>query len=98
MTADRSARSRKAREKARQKLEAALLLEIDPDGTLPPDERAARLKSAVSAHYANLAYKKAKAEHEAAFAAGKAVGPSGATDEPTSGTTTSPLKTEQESR
>ena len=97
-TSDRTARARRGMEIARAKLEAKLLQEIDPDGTLPEKERAARLKSAVSAHYAQLAYQKAKKQAEAAFAAEKAVGPSVAPDGPTCETTSGALKTEQESR
>lgn len=42
-------------------LDARLLAEIDPDGTLPPDEAARRLARARRAHFIDLAGRSAKA-------------------------------------
>jgi hypothetical protein len=53
-----SAPGRKA---AADSLEARLLAEIDPDGSLPPDQRAVRLARARKAHYTQLAYRSARA-------------------------------------
>jgi hypothetical protein len=57
-TMEVSANGRKA---AADSLEARLLAEIDPDSTLPPDKRAARLARARKAHFTQLAYRSARA-------------------------------------
>lgn len=61
-TPDRTARTAPAR--------AALLArferEVDPDGTLPPDERARRVENKRRAHYSRLALKSARARRLAA--------------------------------
>lgn len=46
---------------ARDALEARFEREVDPDGTLPPDERAKRARNAKRAFYQSLAIKSAKA-------------------------------------
>ena len=46
---------------ARDALEARFEREVDPDGTLPPDERAKRARNARKAYYQALAIKSAKA-------------------------------------
>lgn len=53
-----SAPGRKA---AADSLDARLLADIDPDGSLPPDERARRLALARKAHFTLLAYRSARA-------------------------------------
>ena len=50
-TADRSARTRPAREKFLQRFER----EVDPDGVLPPDERRKRAEHAKRAYMLRLA-------------------------------------------
>jgi hypothetical protein len=50
-TVDRSARTRPAREKFLQRFER----EVDPDGTLPPDERRRRAEHAKRAYMLRLA-------------------------------------------
>jgi hypothetical protein len=50
-TYDRSARTRPARQKFLQRFER----EVDPDGTLPPDERRRRAKHAKHAYMLRLA-------------------------------------------
>lgn len=50
-TTDRSARTRPAREKFLQRFER----EVDPDGTLPPDERYRRAEHAKRAYMLQLA-------------------------------------------
>lgn len=49
-TQDRSARTRPAREAFLKRFER----EVDPDGKLPPDERARRAKHALRAHMLRL--------------------------------------------
>jgi hypothetical protein len=49
-TADRSARTRPAREAFLKRFER----EVDPDGKLPPDERARRANHALRAHMLRL--------------------------------------------
>lgn len=49
-TADRSARARRGYDGLVAKFER----EIDPDGTLPPAERAKRVKSRLKRHYAEI--------------------------------------------
>lgn len=56
-TDDRSARTRNARAKFNLRFEH----QVDPDGTLPPTERAKRAESARKAYFAALALKSAKA-------------------------------------
>lgn len=51
----------KARAALRENLERA----ADPDGTLPPEERARRAEQLVKAHYARLAYESHKARRAA---------------------------------
>jgi hypothetical protein len=46
---------------ARATFAASFELEVDPDGTLPPEERAARADAARRAHYLRLAAKSAQA-------------------------------------
>ncbi len=64
-TADRSARTAPAR--------AALMdrfaLEVDPDGVLPPDERARRAEHKRKAYFSRLALKSAKARRARAVVA-----------------------------
>jgi hypothetical protein len=50
-TADRSARTRPARQAFLNRFER----EVDPDGTLPPDERRKRAQHALRAHMLRLA-------------------------------------------
>ena len=45
----------KATAPARAGLEARFEREVDPDGILPPDELARRVKSAKTAHYSRMA-------------------------------------------
>lgn len=56
-TSDRSARTRNARAKFDERFER----EVDPEGILPPEERAKRAENARKAHFARLAFKSAKA-------------------------------------
>jgi hypothetical protein len=56
-TPDRSARTRNARAKFDERFER----EVDPEGVLPPAERAKRAESARKAYFARLAFKSAKA-------------------------------------
>lgn len=56
-TADRTARTAPARAALMERFER----EVDPDGTLPPDERARRAESKRKAHFQRLALKSAKA-------------------------------------
>jgi len=56
-TPDRSARTANARAALMQKFED----QVDPDGTLPPDERARRAEHARKAYFQRLALKSAKA-------------------------------------
>jgi hypothetical protein len=56
-TPDRSARTANARKAMLDKFEQ----QVDPDGTLPPAERAQRAEHARKAHYKRLALKSAKA-------------------------------------
>ena len=46
---------------ARDALEARFERQVDPDGILPPDERAKRARNAKKAYYQALAIKSAKA-------------------------------------
>lgn len=39
-------------------------LQVDPDGTLPPEERASRARYALKAHMANLALRSAQARRK----------------------------------
>lgn len=57
ITTDRSARTRNARAKFDERFER----EVDPNGVLPPDERAKRAENARKAYFAALALKSAKA-------------------------------------
>lgn len=61
-TENRSARTAKARAALQAKFE----LEVDPDGSLPPAERARRAEHARKAYYTRLALKSAKARRDAA--------------------------------
>lgn len=63
-TPDRTART----EPARQGMQARFEREIDPDGTLPPAERARRAESARKAYFLGLSLKSARARREAAEA------------------------------
>lgn len=45
----------KATAPARRGLEAKFEREVDPEGVLPPEELAARVKSAKTAHYSRMA-------------------------------------------
>lgn len=54
---DRAAATAAARAAAESRFER----QVDPDGTLPPAERAQRAESARKAFYATLAYRSAKA-------------------------------------
>ena len=65
-TADRSARTAKARKALFAKFEA----QVDPDGTLPPAERARRAEYAYKAHFQRLALKSAQARRRRADQAG----------------------------
>lgn len=60
-TADPEARSRPGRDAAFKRFED----QVDPDGTLPPDERFRRAKSAQSAHMAQLAFRREAAKRAA---------------------------------
>lgn len=56
-TPDRAARTAKARAALAGKFER----EVDPDGVLPPEERARRAEHARKAHYTRLALRSAQA-------------------------------------
>lgn len=60
-TDDRTART----EPGRQAFFARFERQVDPDGTLPPDERAKRAESARKAHFSRLAFESAKARRVA---------------------------------
>jgi hypothetical protein len=64
-TEDRTARTAKAH----QALEDKFLRQVDPDGLLPPAERAKRAANARQAHYARMALKSAQARRRKAGAA-----------------------------
>lgn len=59
-TADPSARTAKARAAALERFER----QVDPDGTLPPAERARRAEHARKAYFAGLALKSAQARRK----------------------------------
>lgn len=63
---------------------AKLTREIDPDGVLPPEELAARLKNAKSAHYQRMALRKHVLERKRKEKASKAAGAPAATGAPAS--------------
>lgn len=63
-TADPTART----EKARSAFEASFEKKVDPDGILPPDERARRAKHALQAHYAAMRLKSATTRRKKAAA------------------------------
>lgn len=63
-TPDRSARTAPARRALMEKFER----EVDPDGTLPPEERAKRAESLRKAYFRRLALKSAKARRNAVAA------------------------------
>lgn len=56
-TEDRAARTAKARQALASKFER----EVDPDGVLPPEERARRAENARKAHYTRMARRSAQA-------------------------------------
>lgn len=56
-TPDRAARTEKARKAALDRFER----QVDPDGTLPPAERAKRAENARKAYFSRLALKSAQA-------------------------------------
>jgi hypothetical protein len=56
-TEDPSARTRNARAAFDERFER----EVDPEGVLPPEERAKRAKNARKAYFAKLAFESAKA-------------------------------------
>lgn len=56
-TSDATARTEPGRQAMRDKFER----EVDPDGTLPPEERARRAEHARKAHFTRLALKSAQA-------------------------------------
>lgn len=60
-TPDRSARTAPAR----AALMASFERKVDPDGTMPPDERARRAEHARKAHFQRLALKSARARRQA---------------------------------
>ena len=60
-TEDRTARSQPGRDAAEDKLREKLLIQVDPDGTLSPQEREKRLKNARAAHFQQLAFRSARA-------------------------------------
>lgn len=64
-TPDRSARTAPARAALMAKFER----EVDPDGTLPPDERARRAEHKRKAYFGRLALKSAKARRARAVVA-----------------------------
>lgn len=51
---------------ARAGLEAKFERLVDPDGTLPPDERAKRVASAKTAHYTRMALTRGRRRRKAA--------------------------------
>ncbi|ORW51372.1 hypothetical protein AWB90_05335 [Mycobacterium paraense] len=55
-TVDRSARTEPARKAAHDRFERL----VDPEGVLPPQERAKRAENARRAHFQRMAYKSAK--------------------------------------
>ncbi|GEN78703.1 hypothetical protein [Actinotalea fermentans] len=61
-TPDRTARTAPARAALMARFER----EVDPDGTLPPDERARRAESKRHAYYSRLALKSARSRRRAA--------------------------------
>jgi len=63
---DSAAIAARARTGQTEALNARLLAEIDPDGSLSPDDRARRLEFARRAHYASLALKSAAARRRRA--------------------------------
>lgn len=67
-TPDRTARTAPARAALDRKFET----QVDPDGTLPPDERARRAEHARKAHFQRLALKSAKARRRSREAASEA--------------------------
>lgn len=75
-TADRSARTKPARDALAAKFEA----EVDPDGILDPDERARRAEHARRAHFHRMALASARARRRRA---GKAADPAAGADTPT---------------
>ncbi|EYR62072.1 hypothetical protein N866_12130 [Actinotalea ferrariae CF5-4] len=64
-TQDRSARTAPARAALMAKFER----QVDPEGTLAPDERARRAEHARKAHFARLALKSARARRQSREAA-----------------------------
>ncbi len=60
-TRDRSARTKPARDAFLRRFER----EIDPDNTLPPDERRRRAQHALRAHMLRLAKRSIRARHNA---------------------------------
>ncbi len=62
LTPDRSARTRRAREQFLDRFQR----EVDPEGKLPPEERARRAEHLRKAYFARLALASAKARREAA--------------------------------
>jgi hypothetical protein len=64
-TSDRSARTAAARRAAEERFE----IEVDPDGTLPPAERAKRAENARKAHFQRMALKSAQVRRARATAA-----------------------------
>ena len=67
-TQDREARTLPGRRAAEARFERL----VDPDGKLPPEELAKRVRNAKKAHYARLAYLSARARRNAKEAAGGA--------------------------
>lgn len=63
-TADRSARTTPGRQAFLERFER----EVDPDGTLPPTQRAQRAESARKAYFAKLALKSAQTRRRKAAA------------------------------
>jgi hypothetical protein len=68
----RRAATEKAREVGRTALLERLAREVDPDGTMDPDERERRVEHARRAHFARLALKSHAARREALVAARRA--------------------------
>jgi hypothetical protein len=64
-TEDRTARTAKAR----QALEDKFVAQVDPDGLLPPAERAKRAENARQAHYKRMALKSVQARRRKSGAA-----------------------------
>jgi len=64
-TEDRTARTAKAR----QALEDKFLSQVDPNGLLPPAERAKRAENARQAHYKRMALKSVQARRRKSGAA-----------------------------